>query len=216
MTNNYEIIKPFLDFSDPDGFYTVVIISRIKDNPEQKYFSQINVKTYVITTLEDLERQLGEMETLCQVFNARAWIYLNRRSFKKTKESMTRCLTENVKHKIEDPFDLRGLFLWSAEFEGHYGTDTKWWFVDIDPLPDKTVTTDDLSDSVTALKDVIISMGGGDFTVVPSKTGCHLISKPFDYDSWKRMRSKEIRNLGSSYGVGFTLKKDAMLNLIVP
>ena len=210
MTNNYEIIKPLLDFSDPDKFYIVHIVSRRKDGHESQEVSERNIKTYLIPSEKYFDTYISEMESLCKVFNARAWLYINQRSFSATKRAMTKCLNEETNYKIDGPSSLYGLFGWCAKFSGT-GVSPKWWIIDVDPYPDKIVTDQDLSDSLDDLRDRITAAGGCDFTVVPSKTGCHLITRPFSTDKWE-----EIWATGAGYCVSFTLKKDTFTNLIVP
>lgn len=81
MVDNFDLIKPLLDFSNEDTFYFVQILQRKKDNPNGKYSSNNSsrlIKAYYIKSIEQLDKQKDEMIKLAQVFNARVGIKIGR------------------------------------------------------------------------------------------------------------------------------------------
>ena len=87
MVDNFEQIGNLLSFKSDDEFYFLQILQRKKDNPSG-YLGSNNssrlVKAYYIKSKEQLFKQKEEIVKLCQVFNARAGINLNKRSYHKT------------------------------------------------------------------------------------------------------------------------------------
>ena len=85
IIDNFEQIKRLMKFEDKDDFYFLQIIQRKKDGCNV-YDSGSNgyrrVKTYYITSIEDLEKRKDKIIELCKSNNARAYIHLNVRSAK--------------------------------------------------------------------------------------------------------------------------------------
>lgn len=82
MVDNFDIIKPLLTFSSEDDFYYLQILQRKKENNTLNSNSRV-IKNYYISSLDYLENRKEEITTLCTVFNARACLRLQPRSYKK-------------------------------------------------------------------------------------------------------------------------------------
>ena len=80
--DNLEKILPFLQFDSEDDFYYLQILQRKKENPQLGSNSRV-IKNYYITSQQYLINRYDEIISLCNLFNARASIRLNRRSFEK-------------------------------------------------------------------------------------------------------------------------------------
>jgi len=82
MIDNINKILPFLQFESKDDFYYLQILQRKKENPQIGSNSRV-IKNYYVRSQEHLLERYDEIKQLCQVFNARASIRLNKRSFEK-------------------------------------------------------------------------------------------------------------------------------------
>ena len=79
MIDNYNLISPFLRFESKDDFYYLQILQRRKENPNCASNTR-SIKEYFICSLAYLYMHYEEIKSLCNQFNARAYIRLNKRS----------------------------------------------------------------------------------------------------------------------------------------
>ena len=210
MQTNFDRIKSFLDFSDPGKFYLALVVQRKKDNPDLDRSERI-IKNYIIPTLDKLEYVKEEMETLCQVFNARVYMYINRRSFKNTQKAMAKTLIDQI--CAESVGNLNHLF---DSCSAAHGCGDKNWIIDFD-LPKSA----DISELVQLRMELKLRMEAelsrispeGPKTLLELDTvnGFHLVTRPFDTREWGGICSRLYHA-----GVDIELKKDAMVNLILP
>lgn len=174
MTNNYNIIKPLLSFESEDDFYFLQILKRRKDNPGMKGDVTV-VKEYFIDSIEYLESKLDEIITYTTINNGRAMINLNKRSYKK---AALRMLVETAL-KIETG-QYKNVRKTYSHVVGKYASDSqKKWIIDIDDedfdvLDKMDIDLEELMNSANpqGINKIIAR--------IPSKTGTHLIVKPFD------------------------------------
>lgn len=82
MVDVIKQIKPILTFKSEDDFYYLQILQRKKENPQLGSNSRV-IKNYYIKSPEYLETRYDEIKNLCNFFNARAMLRLNKRSFSK-------------------------------------------------------------------------------------------------------------------------------------
>jgi len=171
MINNFDLITDILSFNSPDEFYFVQIIQRKKDNPGTSGRNNKNrtVKSYRITSTEMLLDLKEEMIELAKVFNARVCINLNKRSFEKT--------AFNTLEKIAGQMQNRDYKSVKSAYDSccgiHNSATDKLWLLDIDDI---------LEVPVSLITDInqCIPVGIKLIAIIPSKTGLHLITKPFD------------------------------------
>lgn len=223
MKDNFDILKDFMDFSDPDKFYLIQVVQRLKDIPDIDRSVRI-IKHYMIPTKEKLEYFRSEMETLCKAFNARVYLYINRRSYKKTQAAMVRRLVDQicigfVGDNLEHIFD---------SCAASQGCADKYWIIDVD-IPDRPemCSSDSymrlesdikmrLFDELETLKPELPDGETRVRLVVPSKNGFHVVVSPFDTRRWEDIRNNTME-LERKYGIEFDLelKNDAAVNLMV-
>ena len=98
MIDNTELIKSLLQFNSEDEFYHLQIIKRKKEHSELGSNSCV-VKTYYISSIEYLDRNISEIKALCDHHNARACINLNRRSFEKIAYQMLMKITGQIMNR---------------------------------------------------------------------------------------------------------------------
>lgn len=173
MINNFEIIKEMLSFESKDDFYFLQVLQRKKENPQLGSNSRV-IKTYTIYSLEFFEKIEDEVIKLCEVFNARAMIDLNKRSYEKTAfktlENIAGIMSNRHFDKVNNAYN-------SACGQGHNDSQKKW-ILDIDEVVD--------FDYVFNLNEYIEKLGGKTLTRIPSKNGSHIITTPFRLDLFKK------------------------------
>jgi hypothetical protein len=167
MIINLALIKPLLEFTSKDDFYLLEIIQRKKENPGLNKNARV-IKTYTISSIEQLDSTMDELIKLCEVFNARAGIRLNKRSFKTTALDNLRKLTAVI---ISGEYPVAKNQYYKAAGSSKDRTDKKW-IIDLDE--NDLLMYNDIKSSIKRIsRDAILAE-------IPSKTGIHLITKPFN------------------------------------
>ena len=173
MIDNYELLKQFMNFEDDSKFYFLQVIKRRKDNPELTGNNKV-ISDYQIYSLEDYHKYYLHAVRECQLNNARAYLRLNVRDDKKIAlECLRRAanLIADGNHKaMKNTYD--------TICGKHHSDKNKKWIVDFDDewMPEKDDRVQD-----------IINAGGKIYAEVPTKSGCHIISSPFNLNKFKWM-----------------------------
>lgn len=195
MIDNINLILPFLKFESKDDFYYLQILQRKKENPQLSSNSRV-IKSYYIGSVDYLLERYDEIKKLCEVFNARAMIRLNKRSYEKvsfkTMENLARTMMNRDYDKISKSYDRAcGL--------GHNDPEKKW-ILDIDKLM-SSFELMKLSNFIQTCepchKRTILQ-------TIPSKNGFHLICLPFNLSEF------------STHAPGIEIHKDNPTNLYIP
>jgi hypothetical protein len=171
MIDNLKLIKPLLNFENEGDFYMLYVLKRKKDQPEGQRDNHQSVRTirsYCIKSVEQLEQRYDEVITLCEVFKARAYIYVQKQNHKDVALSMMVNLASRIQ---EGNYEQQGLF---DSVVGHVRTVNKRWIVDIDTKDEETVTR------IARLVDNARPIGPKIEGVIPTKNGYHLITDRFD------------------------------------
>lgn len=172
MIDNLEIIKSLLNFDVDGDFYMLYVFKRKKDQPEgekDNHQSVRTIKTYCVNSVEYLEKRYTEIQQICELFSARAYIHIQKQNHKDISLDMMIALAERIKngqHNQNNLFD---------SVVGQVKTKEKRWVVDIDSQDPKEILQIKLKiDSCQPFgKDKIIAE-------IPTKNGCHLITDRFD------------------------------------
>ena len=176
MINNIELIKPLLNFTSEDDFYFIQICLRKKDHPNlalsNKHSAHI-IREYYLTSLSHLDKIEQEMLTLCEVFKARAYINLNKRSFKKTSLKALTLLAENISN--ENYKSNRSVFQSATGKLGSNGE--KYWVLDYDFKPTNIDWDIDLKGELHAYQPMMVNKVKA---ILPTLNGLHVICTPFD------------------------------------
>ena len=181
MIDNIEIIKTLLNFSEQGDFYMLYVFKRKKDQPEgerDNHQSVRTIKTYCVESIDHLERRYDEIKQLCEMFNARAYIHVQKQNHKDVSLNMLSSLAERIRDGVSNQ---KGLF---DSVVGQIKTQEKIWIVDID--------TKDIQE----LRNVQVTINGckpeGPKTkyVIPTKNGFHLITDKFDVLEFKKQYPK--------------------------
>ena len=171
MTNNFEQIKKMLKFEE-DYFYFIQIIQRKKEIPELGSNNRI-IRSYMINSLEKIEKNETEIILMCEMFNARAYIHLNRRKWSRI---ALECLRHNAELIANGQHD--GIKSSLETVIGRHNCEPKGektWIIDIDdtntPSPLMMAFIDHKCEPIGESKIKAI---------IPTKNGCHLITTPFN------------------------------------
>ena len=178
MIDNLEIIKQLLNFREEGDFYFLMVLKRKKDQPEgerDNHQSVRTIKTYCVESIEYLEKRYDEIKGLCEIFNARAYIHVQKQNHKDVSLDMMVALAERIKngqHKQKHLFD---------SVVGQLKTREKRWVVDID-----TKDVEELNAVKFAINKYCNPNGDKVEAVIPTKNGYHLITDRFDVLEFKK------------------------------
>jgi hypothetical protein len=181
MIDNIEIIKTLLNFSEQGDFYMLYVFKRKKDQPEgerDNHQSVRTIKTYCVESIDHLERRYDEIKQLCEMFNARAYIHVQKQNHKDVSLNMLSSLAERIRDGVSNQ---KGLF---DSVVGQIKTQEKRWIVDID--------TKDIQE----LRNVQVTInkckpeGPKTKYLIPTKNGFHLITDKFDVLEFKKQYPK--------------------------
>ena len=193
IINNLELIKPFLKFESNDIYYHLQILKRRKDCLEHEKARNNNsrcLKTYYISSIEYLEEKFPEIQKLCKHHQARAYINLNSKSYIKTAFEMNIKVAERMKNK---QFEYIYRSYESAAGMSDVNVGNIRWIVDIDekeisplmlsyieyhcvPFSNWTYNVDN---DIDVFNSKILAK-------IPTKSGWHLITKPFNLQQFKQ------------------------------
>lgn len=176
--DNIEEIKKLLVFDSEDDFYQLQIIKRRKENPGLRNNAK-HIVFYEITSIEYLEEHYEDIRRICAATKSRAYINLNRRSFRLVAHRTLQKLTDQMMN-----YDYKSVS--RAHWHAVSGASsepraTKKWIVDID-IKDGSIdglenyTT---SDIIKSIEDVQDNADHG-YTMVETPNGVHLIVSPFN------------------------------------
>lgn len=182
--DNFDLIKKHIHSSDNGEFYMLQIMRRTKDQKgyEGKHKQSI-IKTYFISSVEYLDSKRDEIIGLCEMFNARAYINLNKKSYKQVSLKALEILAGKIAH---EEYDIRSLFE-SACGQTGACDGQKTWIVDFD--------SKDL-DELDRIKNIIDSIDPKGVSkiveTVPTRHGYHLITRPFNKKAFYEMYNESI------------------------
>jgi len=82
MINNFKILEPLIQFTNPGDCYFIQFLKRHKDNPEMTR-NMVNVDNLFIYSLEEYREMESRIIEIATIHNARAYIRVNRRNTEK-------------------------------------------------------------------------------------------------------------------------------------
>ena len=171
MIDNLELIKPLLNFEKKGDFYMLYVLKRKKDQPEgerDNHQSVRTIKTYCVDSIEYLEKRYDEIKTLCEVFKARAYIHIQKQNHFDVGMEMIKTIIDRVQ---SGQSNQKNVF---DSVVGKLKTNERRWIVDVDV---KDVGfAEEVAKSINSLR----PEGDKIETVIPTKSGYHLITKKFD------------------------------------
>jgi hypothetical protein len=187
IIDNTEQIKKLIANCGKDEFYMLQILHRSKDGktkyePADKKISQQTIKTYYISSPEYLDYKMSEIKDLCHLFNARAYINLNKKSWEqialKSLEILAHTIIKKEWHSIKSITD-------TAYGQTGACDKNKTWIVDVDTKDENMLK--EVIDVICKCEPLDVEKV---VDVIPTLHGYHIISKPFNkmefYENYSR------------------------------
>jgi hypothetical protein len=184
MVNNFKQIGEILKFEKPTDFYFIQILKRRKDNPEMDKHVRV-IYSYYLYSLDDLWKLESKIVEKCDINNARAYIYLNRRNMQTVAYQSIRLTAELIANgdykAVKDVYN---------SCCGQYSDEKKdkKWVIDIDDTIDQKVI-DSVMGRVANLHLQANKKGNVQYKIIAtlsSKSGIHIITNPFNMDNFKK------------------------------
>jgi hypothetical protein len=184
MIDNLNIIKTLLNFEKEGDFYMLYVFKRKKDQPEgerDNHQSVRTIKTYCVNSVEYLEKRYDEIKQLCEMFNARAYIHVQKQNHSDVSLDMMMSLAERIKNGVHNQ---KGLF---DSVVGQIKTNEKRWVIDIDNVSIDSFNHDSyyisMREYINELQLEAKKEQG--MTFVKTKSGIHIITQPFNVMKFK-------------------------------
>ena len=217
MVDNFELIEKYMEkqaltWKEGDCYY-VQLLRRQADDPmiggvkDKKYHGNMHsrsIKDYLIKSVDHLEDVKEDIKNLCNMFNVRAYIRLNKRNYKNIALEMMKHIAEQCAsgETYSSPFHLVS----SACGNCCQAGEDKTWIVDVDKeyLPYEKEIIDMICEcephKQQIQKEIELSHGSAclriiygksdeetkkkyierNFFIVPTKSGKHIVCKPFN------------------------------------
>jgi hypothetical protein len=205
MIDNIELIKPILQFDSEDNFYYLQILQRKKENDETGSNSRI-IKNYYVDSIKYLEDKYEEIKNLCNLFNARAYIRINRRSYEK--------VAYKAMVNLANTMSNREFISCSRSYDRAIGQNPnepdKKWIVDCD-----FAFNDLIVSNIRAFIHNSRPYTSKYYGIIPSKNGFHLITAPFNLDDYNKLVIRKWSDIDLT-NVKFEIHKDNPTNLYIP
>lgn len=191
MVDNFEQVKKLLNYNSEDDFYFLQIMRRKKENPTLTSNTKI-IDELFIDSNEYLDTKKEYIIQMCNMFNARATIGLNRRSYKTCSLQSLSNLAQQIANG-QSPNVSR---LYSSVVGKYHNEPIKRWIIDIDQK--------EIDSTMLPTLERIKPIGNKLIDIIPSKNGYHIITSPFDVSEF----SKIFPNID--------IHKDNPTNLYIP
>lgn len=149
-------------------------MKRKKENSDMTNHSKI-VDEMFIRSNEYLDSKKEYIVKLCNMFNARATIRLNRRSLKTCSLQTLSSLAQQIANGQFQRIDR----LYSSVIGKSHNEPVKRWIIDID----QPEINPDMLETIERIKPV----GKKLIDIIPSKSGFHIITSPFDVSEFVKV-----------------------------
>ena len=194
MVDNFEHIRSLLKFENDDDCYYVQLLRRQSDDPlidgqkDPKYHGNMHsrsIKDYFIRSAEHLDDVKDDIIKLCEMFNVRAYIRLNKRRYKNIALAMLKHIAEQASsgETYSSPFHMVA----SAAGKANSAGDDKTWIVDVDaeyvPYVDRIKNIIEQCEPLDRQKII---------DTVPTKSGLHIIAKPFNVQKFTHLWDSDL------------------------
>jgi hypothetical protein len=186
MVNNFDKAASWMYNMDEDEFFYVQVLVRGKDGHNANGNNTNRcIKYYTIRSFNEFEFARYEIKTLCDQFNARAYIHYGKRSFEQIGKEMLRTVTDRL---ISE--NWQGM---KSAFQHCCGKcvlkKNKYYIVDVDWFDNED--QEDKDARLLRYKNFInfscenIQDTNKVLEIIPTNNGCHLICKPFNINKFK-------------------------------
>ncbi len=172
-------LKDLLKFEKPGDFYMLYILKRKKDQPEgerDNHQSVRTIKSYCVDSIEYLEKRYDEIKNLCEIFKARAYIHVSSQNHSDVGLEMLSELANRIKNRVTNHKNLFDSVV------GKLKVNETFWIVDID-----THIVGYWELIINYINNICRPEKGKKIQgIIPTRNGCHLITKKFDVMEFKK------------------------------
>lgn len=205
MIYNFRNLKKFLEFDNEGDFYYLQIIQRRKDNPDMEVGEKV-IKNYYIENRAYLDKKEDEIIKLCDNFNARAYLRLNRRNYTDLTYRANKLLADYMySHQYRATMSL-----WDKVCGRYNSEPNRLWIIDIDELitDQEKIDMGKMCFMINQMRPE--SIHGHIKSVIHSKSGYHIIAEPFNIACfWDTFEESDL-------DLEVEIKKDNPTNLYIP
>ena len=169
MVDNINAIRNTLEFDNPEEFYYISIMQRNKDGVKVagSHDSARRIRTFYVFTLEDFDKVTDFIKEICDKLNARCYIEMNRKNIFQCQLECIKRLAECIEHRT-----TKSRAIMDSVVAGAPSRD-KLWMIDCDGKNPSDPIIDEIIEYVE-------NHHGKHYAVLPTVSGCHIITSRFD------------------------------------
>lgn len=178
--NNFEHISYWFDNLKEDDFYWIQVLKRSKDGNSTSSSKQV-IKDYTIfnkTVFNECEK---EIKDLCKLYNARAYIWVNPRNYKKFQLNLLKTTIDAIDSNSHSIYKLVNKAIANSRSSNY----EKLFILDID-TKDRNI--------VDEYEEIIIEsncIGNPEWDLIETVNGYHIISHPFNLQLFDQLLTRE-------------------------
>ena len=200
MVDNFDQIEKLLNFEKKGDCYYVQLLRRQSDDPmtngrpDPAYHGNMysrSLKDYLISSIEQFRDLRKEMVTLCNTFNVRAYIRLNKRNYKNISTKMLKQIADQIDsgETYCSPYRLIASAIGTTCQAGK----DKTWIVDCDACHMGHI--DAVVDMVHKCEPYISGQySDQEIPRIPTKHGIHLITHPFNKQAFNTFWDEYVKS----------------------
>lgn len=231
MVDNFDLIRDWmldkqLDWKNGDCYY-VQLLRRQSDDPmtngvpDPNYHGNMHsrsIKDYFIPSIEYFDRKRDEIKKMCDTFNVRAYIRLNKRNYQQMAFNAAKHIMEQAcsGQTFNSPFTLIASAAGTANAAGK----DKTWICDLDAeyvpytknIKDMICSCEPHASNVLPFaygvsyksfeqaplnkthEDALTFYQNREFFTVPTKHGVHIVCKPFNTADFKQKWDEYVKD----------------------
>jgi hypothetical protein len=169
MVDNINAIRNTLEFDNPEEFYYISIMQRNKDGVKVagSHDNARRIRTFYVFTLEDFDKVTDFIKEICDKLNARCYIEMNRKNIFQCQLECIKRLAECIEHRT-----TKSRAIMDSVVAGAPSRD-KLWMIDCDGKNPGDPIIDEIIEYVE-------NHHGKHYAVLPTVSGCHIITSRFD------------------------------------
>ena len=169
MVDNISVIRNTLEFDNPEEFYYISIMQRNKDGVKVagSHDSARRIRTFYVFTLEDFDKVTDFIKEICDKLNARCYIEMNRKNIFQCQLECIKRLAECIEHRT-----TKSRAIMDSVVAGAPSRD-KLWMIDCDGKNPGDPIIDEIIEYIE-------NHNGKHYAVLPTISGCHIITSRFD------------------------------------
>ena len=202
MTDNFALYRNFMQLPETEGgdaYYVIELIRRGKDHPDLPA-ANYHFKNYYIDTLQKYDRVQDEIRTICRTLHLRAYVSVNRKSFRRVSMNTVATLAGRL---AQDDF-RRPYAIFDSCSGMDVSPDDRLFIVDIDEdafreIPKCGPLWLRVQEHINACS----PEGDKVRLIVPTRSGIHIICKPFN-----RIQFCELCKNDPNIGHAFDIQKN--------